>query len=275
MALVVTDDKHYKAIADKMRQLYNTEDKFFPKDMAQNIEDLYNEAYMFGTEEGEQIGFDTGYDAGYDLGYEYGFSEGADSEYNTFWDAYQKNGTRTNYNLAYAGQGWVSGTTYNPKYHMQPTTAVQMFYGSTLTSQDIAEIDFSKCTDYYQTFAYSTLTEIGADMSLATRTTQAFISCRYLHTLKITSSQSTPYASTFNILEKLENLEVNGVIGQNGFDVSSSTLLTRDSLMSIINALKDFSGTNTTRTVKLGATNLAKLTDAEKAQAVQKGWSLA
>jgi hypothetical protein len=44
--------------------------------------------------------------------------------------------------------------------------------------------------------------------------------------------------------------------------------------MSIIYALKDYSGTSTSKTVTLGTTNLNKLTEAEKAIATQKGWSL-
>ena len=44
--------------------------------------------------------------------------------------------------------------------------------------------------------------------------------------------------------------------------------------MSIINALYDYSATATTKTITLGAENLAKLTDAEKKTAEDKGWSL-
>ena len=46
--------------------------------------------------------------------------------------------------------------------------------------------------------------------------------------------------------------------------------------MSIINCLKDYSTdtSGTSHTVTLGTTNLAKLTDEQKAIATEKGWSL-
>ncbi len=54
--------------------------------------------------------------------------------------------------------------------------------------------------------------------------------------------------------------------------VSSSTALSHDSLMSIINNLIT---TTSTKKLTLGTTNLAKLTDDEKAIATNKGWTLA
>lgn len=53
---------------------------------------------------------------------------------------------------------------------------------------------------------------------------------------------------------------------------SDCTNLTHDSLMSIINNLKTVTST---QTLTLGSTNLAKLTDSEKAIATNKGWTLA
>ena len=52
------------------------------------------------------------------------------------------------------------------------------------------------------------------------------------------------------------------------------TFVSMEELNSIINALKDYSGSGKTYTCTLGATNLAKLTDAEKAIATEKGWTL-
>jgi hypothetical protein len=81
------------------------------------------------------------------------------------------------------------------------------------------------------------------------------------------------FSNTFSGCIALENLTMGGTIGQNGFNVSESTKLTHDSLMSIINCLE--AKTEGTWAVTLGTTNLAKLTDAEKAIATQKGWTLA
>ena len=82
-------------------------------------------------------------------------------------------------------------------------------------------------------------------------------------------------SDAFDGSSALKDIIIEGEISYNGVNFVVSTKLTHDSLMSIINHLKDFSGTTTTMTCTLGATNLAKLTDAEKAIATEKGWSLA
>ena len=56
------------------------------------------------------------------------------------------------------------------------------------------------------------------------------------------------------------------------FDISESKTLTHDSLMVLINGLQTVT---TAQTIKLGTTNLAKLTDEEKKVATDKGWTLA
>lgn len=55
------------------------------------------------------------------------------------------------------------------------------------------------------------------------------------------------------------------------FDLSGSPLLTHDSLLNVINRLGKVSEA---KTLTLGSTNLAKLTDEEKAIATNKGWTL-
>ena len=54
--------------------------------------------------------------------------------------------------------------------------------------------------------------------------------------------------------------------------LSDSTELTHDSIMVVINGLQTVTST---QTLTLGSTNLAKLTDAEKKIATDKGWTLA
>lgn len=210
--------------------------------------------------------------------YEAGIEEGKQAEVILFWNTYQDYGNRTDYTNAYAegnsGTRWVNGVTYRPLYPMKPKLAQAMYFGTKLPYEELKKVDFSTCTDLYQTFAYGTMTQLGIiDMSKATRANVAFDTCSKLHTIdKIISSAITTFVSnTFRGCTALVNVLFEGVIAKNGLDVSPCTLLTHDSLMSIINCLKDgVSGLTAT----LGATNLAKLTDAEKAIATQKGWTL-
>lgn len=63
-------------------------------------------------------------------------------------------------------------------------------------------------------------------------------------------------------------------------DFSYSPLLTVESMMNIINSIYDFTGNGTSvgynqGTLTLGSTNLAKLTNEQKAIATNKGWTLA
>ena len=63
-------------------------------------------------------------------------------------------------------------------------------------------------------------------------------------------------------------------------DLSPCTSLTQTSLLNTINGLYDFTGNGETPsssqgTLTLGSTNLAKLTDEQKAVATSKGWTLA
>ena len=83
----------------------------------------------------------------------------------------------------------------------------------------------------------------------------------------------TSYTSTFYACYALENITFVGTVK---VDLSFlySEKLTHESLMSIINALYDFSSdtSGTAHTLKLGTKNLAKLTQAEKDIITNKGW---
>ena len=77
---------------------------------------------------------------------------------------------------------------------------------------------------------------------------------------------------TLTDLGGFKNLKINFTNGLNHLPN-----LTVQSLMDVINNLYDFRAngdSTTTRTLQLGTTNLNKLTDEQKAVAVNKGWSL-
>ena len=209
------------------------------------------------------------------------FEAGKKSEYDLFWDVYQSNygidnpemfGKRTNYAHAFSGYGW-DDTTYKPKYPIIPTNAEYMFAFSRIS---YADIDFSRCTNVNDilSYAYGMLV-FTIDVSNCKNTTIArCFRHSALHTLDLTTDETIAYNGIFTSTTKLTNLTITGTIGQNGFNVKDCTKLTHDSLMSIINALKDYSGSEQTYTITLGTTNLDKLSTEEKAIAQGKGWTL-
>lgn len=249
------------------------------------------EKVKLNTTDGGEVIFtpDDGSDAGYDVGYSEGFDAGKKAEYDAFWDIVQLNGNRTYYAHAFSGSGWNVDSFY-PKYDIicGKLGMNEMFtnFGNTAGYRQLEPFDLE-----------SRLQELGVtlDTSLGTAATSMFsnanigavpeldftgcstlnavFSSSKIHTIrKIKVKETLTYTSVFNGCYEMTNLTFDGIIGQNGLNVSPCTKLTHDSLMSIINCLQ--TKTSGTWTVTLGDTNLAKLTDAEKAIATQKGWTL-
>lgn len=217
------------------------------------------------------------------------YTAGQTAEYNRFWDAYQKKGAYMDNMGAFAGTAW-SKDTFKPKYSIRPLNG-QMLFWSSYIGGDLAQmlydcgvqIDLSKCYQINQGFAYSTFTRIPElDLTKTGKNNiSLFNSCYNLVTIdKLIVSESNGFLAWFNECPKLTNLTIQGTIAQNDFDVSQSPLLTHDSLVSIITALKDISQnlkddpSLTDNIVTLGKTNAEKLTSAEIAIARYKGWKI-
>ena len=178
----------------------------------------------------------------------------AQEQYDEFWDNYQNYGKRTAY--PYAFYNYWNDITYNPKYPI-------IIAGSSTS-----------------TFGYSGITDTKVDIIFRGETIQqTFYRCYELVTVKKIIFEDTVKTLTnvFRDCESLTNLTIEGTIAAPTVSLSYSPLLTHESIMCVINHLKDFSAdtSGTTYTLGLGATNLAKLTDAEKAIATEKGWTLA
>ena len=169
----------------------------------------------------------------------------------------------------------------------------QMFYHcSNLTT--IPQIDTSKVNSMTYMFGYcSNLTTIPQiDTSMVTNMAYMFNGCKSLTTIpQLNGEKIIILSGAFSDCKLLENF--NGIInlGQEylttqsaNYDyyklvLTSSTLLTEQSIINILNNLYDIAtkGCNT-QTVTLGATNLAKLTSTEGQQALasaqSKGWNI-
>ncbi|MDD6735740.1 MAG: leucine-rich repeat protein [Clostridiales bacterium] len=153
----------------------------------------------------------------------------------------------------------------------------RMFYNCPSLTK-IPSINTSKGTNFDSIFYNcKSLTEIPLiDTSKGTDLSSMFYGCTSLVTVPlIDGTSSRNFSGTFSNCSNLRNLKIKGTIKINGFNLASCTLLTHDSLMSVINALADKSSETTiTWKVTLGTDNLAKLTDEEKAIATNRNWTL-
>ena len=82
----------------------------------------------------------------------------------------------------------------------------------------------------------------------------------------------TNLAGAFGNCISLKHIHIKNFVAS--FDISASTKFEESDLVEILNNLMDLTG-KTSQTLTMGATNLAKLTDAEKAIATNKNWVLA
>lgn len=128
-------------------------------------------------------------------------------------------------------------------------TNMSYMFSSCSSLTTIPILDTSNVNNMNYMFRYcSSLSELPAlDVSNVTSTTNMFSGCSSLKSILMTG------------------MKVN-------FDISSSTRFERSDLVTILNNLATVT---TTRTLTMGATNLAKLTDEDKAIATNKGWTLA
>ena len=109
------------------------------------------------------------------------------------------------------------------------------------------------------------------DTSSVTSMEYMFNSCSKLTTVpQFDTSKVTNMSYMFRNCRALEAIHMININAN--LDISSSTKFTREALLEIIGNLK--AQTSGTKTLTMGATNLAKLTDEDKAIATNKGWTL-
>lgn len=208
------------------------------------------------------LGLQTGLDAG---GYTEGFEAGKNAEQNTFWDNYTSNGTRENYSYAFYGSGW-NNISFRPTKDIVVVGGTDnMFYGVKITDLQACldvhgvKLDFSQATGFTYTFRTASLTRVGEiDTREASTISNMFRDARGLVTIDkviFKDDGSQTFSNVFTNVNSLENITVEGVIGQNGFNISPSTKLTKASITSIINAL---SPTTSGLTVTLSKTAVNK-----------------
>lgn len=150
-----------------------------------------------------------------------------------------------------------------------------LFYNYRGTSLDNAlkSLDFSKVTAMSSMFeSCPNLISIPQiDTSNVTRMDSMFNNCYSLTTVpQLDTSNVTRMGSMFYNCRELKEIHMTGM--KESFSISSSTKFTESALVEILNNLAPVTST---KKLTMGSTNLAKLTDEEKAIATNKGWTLA
>lgn len=233
MAIVTTNDEHYKAIAGAIKKVVDIPeyglDGLKPSEMATLVPRVYKQ----GVKEGK----DEGYQNGYDAGMEEGHAGGVQEEYDRFWDAYQNGGKAMMYTGAFSGYGWTD-ETYNPKYPCVCISCNNMY-------------SYSKITD----------TKVPIDATAAVGNCQyMFGNTTTLHTVrKLIVDENTRNAYMFDGATALANITIEGTIGRT-WNLQWCPL-TKNSIENIIGHLSD-TDTGYTVTFKKSAKEAA-FTDEE------------
>ena len=215
----------FKEIADKIREKTGTTDAIKPSEFASKIDDVYT--------------------AGQNAG---------GGSMDAFWDVYQQNGERSNYQYAFYRDSW-NDEIYRPKYPIVASGACGYM------------------------FAYSGVTDTVVPIEVYHKTSTALFqnsSIKTIRSLKVVEGGN--FTNWFVQCGNLEDITfTEDSVISNNISLSSCKNLTHTSLLSILNALADkTSDTSGTQFVcTLGTDNLNKLTNEEKAIATGKGWGLA
>ena len=170
-----------------------------------------------------------------------------------------------------------------PQMDTSRVTSMDYTFLDCLKLQSIPLLNISNVTSMYYTFKGCTsLTTIPQlDTSNVVAVASIFEGCTALESIPLLDFSNVGHAGSIlnpSYLDDLVNLTYMGGFKnlKADLDIQKAPNLTVQSLMNVINNLYDFvgNGSTTTKTLKIGTTNLNKLTDEQKAVATNKGWEL-
>ena len=184
-----------------------------------------------------------------------------------------------------------------PQLDTSKVNSMRYMFDGCSNLDTIPQLDTSNVTDMMAMFhsckGLSSIPEL--DTSNVTEMSSMFQNCAFLTTIpQLNTSKVKDMSNMFQNCSRLTTipqLDVSNVTNMNrmfigcsslksilmtgmkiSFDISSSTKFDESDLVTILNNLATLTST---ASLKMGATNLAKLTDDEKAIATNKGWTLA
>lgn len=224
------------------------------------------------------------YDAGFMAGQEAG-GGGGDGYYDSFWDAYQQNGRRTDYANAFPGACWTD-ENFCPKYDIKPTGSCNSIFQNTAITdlKGICEeqgivFDFSGVTTTSNPVEKAKITRMPTyDVSNITNCATVL---RYAQDLVwvdevVLNESGTQTFGTGNgyhwmiYAGNLVHCPIRGKIGANVWFASDK--LDDGTIQSIVDALMDLTG-QTSQKVSFHTNVLLKLTEEQALAISAKNWT--
>lgn len=179
------------------------------------------------------------------------YDAGKKAEYDTFWDSYQKNGTRTYYSNAFSGDGWTD-TTFVPKYDIVVVdSGINLFANMKVADLDkrlndcSVSLDTSGATNLDYAFCSDTIRVVPEVSTVSMETLYCtFNYSRQIEKIKklvLKEDGSQVFYETFTGCYALKDIAIEGTIGYTiNFQWSP---LSVESMKSIILHLKNYAGT--------------------------------
>ena len=195
------------------------------------------------------------------------YEKGKQDEYDRFWDSFQENGERKEYQYAFGSLAW-NDETFKPKYDFNLTNLYNSFRQTGITNLEEClekagvKLDTSSISRAgYMAYAFaesSTLTVV-PEITIAAGNTNCnslFFSSRKLSTIRKIKllNETATFNNTFVNCEALENIVFEGVIGQD-IAFAQSTKLTLESAISIVSHLSDTASSKTLTLSKTAVNN--------------------
>lgn len=174
------------------------------------------------------------------------YEAGKKAEYDAFWDSFQQNGARKDYQYAFTNTGW-NDITFKPKYDIicLGYGCTNMFWSAQITNleerlKEMGVILDTSENHYFASMFQNAITVVipELDLRIASNMTMTFFNCKAKTIRNLIVSENTKFLNnTFQNFESLEEIRFEGVMGQNGLNLQYSPKLSKASIESIINAL--------------------------------------
>lgn len=262
MALGIYEEEDIRALAEEIRTWKGGGSPMTVKEMKDEIQNVRESGFSDGWSDGHLIGKGEGREQGRAEGLEEGKTKayaevepinaqlentlngtdtGGKSFYDEFWDAFLNNGARGSFSNAFRESGFeyirpnrkiiVTGSVSSMFYNCPKLKKIEsQYFNFSQVPRGEAGYVFTTCTNLEE------IEDVGLQAMASYDTT--FSWCSKLKTIsKVRVDENTKFYNPFANLFELQHLIVEGVIGQNNFDVRASTKLSKASISSIINAL--------------------------------------